>query len=79
MKLCSSDNHGATLELIKVNNKAIMNGAVLVFLLFNFKGCVHYISASLFLSLKESFCETIENAFYFTSKARFVLGKIEDG
>ena len=42
-----------------------------------FKGCVHYIFASLFLSLKESTCQTRKNIFYFTSKALFVLEKIK--
>ena len=37
------------------------------------KGCVRYIFASLFYSLKKSTCETKKNAFYFTSKALFVL------
>ena len=30
-----------------------------------------------FLSLKESFCETMKNVFYFTSKALFVLENIK--
>ena len=30
-----------------------------------------------FLSLKESFCETMKNVFYFSSKALFVLEKIK--
>ena len=30
------------------------------------KGCVHYIFASLFLSLKESTCQTRINVLYFT-------------
>ena len=30
-----------------------------------------------FLSLKESFCETRKNIFYFTSKALFALEKIK--
>ena len=42
-----------------------------------FKGFVCYIFASLFLSLKESTCETKKNVFYFTSKALFVLEKIK--
>ena len=40
-------------------------------------GCVHYIFASLFLSLNESTDETGENVFYFTSKALFILVKIK--
>ena len=67
------------LGLFKVYNKGIRNDTVLVFLLFKFKGCVHFIFTSLLLSLKESFCGTRKNVFYFTSKARFVLEKIEDG
>ena len=39
-----------------------------------FKGCVRYIFASLFLSLKESTCETRKNVFNFTLKALFVVG-----
>ena len=42
------------------------------------KGCVCYILASLFLSLKQSICENKKNVFYFTSKALFVLEKILD-
>ena len=38
-----------------------------------FKGCVLYIFASLFLSLNESTCQTSENAFYFTSKVKYLL------
>ena len=34
-----------------------------------FKGCVHCICASLFLSLNESTCQTRKNVLYFTSKA----------
>ena len=41
------------------------------------KSCVHYILASSFLSLKDSTCETKKNIFYFTSRALFVLEKIE--
>ena len=41
------------------------------------KGCVRYIFASLFLSLKESTSGTWKNAFYFTSKVLFVLEKIK--
>ena len=41
------------------------------------KGCVCYIFASLFLSLNESTCQIKKNAFYFTSKALFVLEKIK--
>ena len=41
------------------------------------KGCVCYIFAGLFLSLKESTCQTRKNVFYFTSKALFVLKKIK--
>ena len=37
------------------------------------KGCVRYIFAILFLSLKESTCETRKNVFYFTLKALFIL------
>ena len=40
------------------------------------KRCVHYIFAGLFLSLKESTCETRKNV-YFTLKALFVLEKIK--
>ena len=39
------------------------------------KGCVRYIFASLFLSIKESFREIRKNVFYFTSKALLVLEK----
>ena len=35
----------------------------------SFKGCVHYIFASLFVSLRESTCETRKNMFYCTLKA----------
>ena len=41
------------------------------------KGCVHYILVDCFLDLNESTCQTRENAFYFTSKALFVLEKIK--
>ena len=41
------------------------------------EGCVHYIFASSFLSLKASNRETGENAFYLTSKALFILVKIK--
>ena len=41
------------------------------------KSCVHYILASLFLSLKDSTYETKKNIFYFTSRALFVPEKIE--
>ena len=41
-----------------------------------FKGCVHYIFAHSFLSLNDSPCQTRKNVFYFTSKALFVLEKI---
>ena len=41
------------------------------------KGSVRYIFATLFLGLKESFCETRKNIFYFTQKALFVLEKIK--
>ena len=41
------------------------------------QGCVHYIFASLFLSLKESTCETRKNVFYSNLKAFFVLKKIK--
>ena len=37
---------------------------------------IYYILASLFLSLKDSTCETKKNYFYFTLKALFVLEKI---
>ena len=40
-------------------------------------GSVRYIFATLFLGLKESFCETRKNIFYFTQKALFVLEKIK--
>ena len=42
-----------------------------------FKGCVCYILASFFLSLKDSTCQTRKNAFYFTSRALFILDKIK--
>ena len=42
-----------------------------------FKGCVCYILLVCFLSRKETNCETRKNAFYFTSKALFVLEKIK--
>ena len=41
------------------------------------KGCIRYIFASLFLSLKESTCETKKNVLNFTSKALFILEKIK--
>ena len=41
------------------------------------KGSVRYIFATLFLGLKETFCETRKNIFYFTQKALFVLEKIK--
>ena len=41
------------------------------------KDSVRYIFATLFLGLKESFCETRKNIFYFTQKALFVLEKIK--
>ena len=40
-----------------------------------FKGCVCYIFAILFLSLKQSTCETRKNVFYFTLKALFFFKK----
>ena len=40
-----------------------------------FKGCVCYISASLFLTLKVSTCQTRKNVFYFTAKAVFIIEK----
>ena len=45
--------------------------------LVTFKGCVHYIFASLFLRLNEGTSQTRENAFYFNLKALFVLEKIK--
>ena len=45
--------------------------------LYILKGCVHYICASLYLSLNKSTCQTKKNVFYFTSKALFVLEKIK--
>ena len=39
--------------------------------------CARYIFASLILGLKESFCETRKNIFYFTSNALFILEKIK--
>ena len=42
-----------------------------------FEGCVRYICASFFFKSKESTCQTSKNAFYFTSKALFVLKKIK--
>ena len=41
------------------------------------KSCARYIFASLILGLKENFCETRKNIFYFTSKALFFLEKIK--
>ena len=41
------------------------------------KGCVCYIFASLIFSLNKSPCQTRKNAFYFASKALFVLKKIK--
>ena len=41
------------------------------------KRCARYIFAGLILGLKENFCETRENIFYFTSKALFFLEKIK--
>ena len=41
------------------------------------KGSVRYIFATLFLGLKETFCETRKNIFCFTQKALFVLEKIK--
>ena len=41
------------------------------------KGSVRYIFATLFLGLKESFCETRKNIFYFTQKDLFILEKIK--
>ena len=41
------------------------------------KGCVRYIFASLFLSLKESAFEIWKYVFYSTSKALFVHEKIK--
>ena len=41
------------------------------------KRCARYIFACLILGLKESFCETRKNIFYFTSKALFFLEKIK--
>ena len=41
------------------------------------KSCVRYAFASLVFSLNESPCRTRKNAFYFTSKALFVLEKIK--
>ena len=38
-------------------------------IIVDLKGCVRYILAGLFLSLKESICETRKNVFHFTSKA----------
>ena len=42
-----------------------------------FKGCVHYIFASLCLGLNKSTCQMKKNVFYFTSKPLFVLEKIK--
>ena len=47
------------------------------FVLSNFKGCVRYIFAGLFLSLNDSACQTRKNVFYFTSKALLVLEKMK--
>ena len=41
------------------------------------KACVRYIFPGLFLSLNKSICQTRKNAFYFTSKALFILEKIK--
>ena len=41
------------------------------------KGCVCYIHASLFLSVKERTCETRKMLFCFTSKALFFIEKIK--
>ena len=43
----------------------------------DFKGCVHYIFASLFFKSNESTCQTRKYVFYFTSKTLFVLEKIK--
>ena len=42
-----------------------------------FKGCVHFIFASLFLGLNESSYQIKKNIFYFTSKHLFILEKIK--
>ena len=41
------------------------------------KGSVCYILLVCFISLNGSTCQTKKNAFYFTSKALFVLEKIK--
>ena len=41
----------------------------------NFKGCVRYIFASLFLSLNVGTFQTRKNVFYLTSKALSILEK----
>ena len=41
------------------------------------KGCIHYICANLFFNSKRSTSQTRKNAFYFISKALFVLEKIK--
>ena len=45
--------------------------------LSDFKGCVCYIFASLFLGLNKSTCQMKKNVFYFASKPLFVLEKIK--
>ena len=45
--------------------------------LIDFKDCVCYIFASLFLSLNEGTCQIEKNVFRFTSKPLFVLKKIK--
>ena len=51
--------------------------AMFVDVLLDIKGCVRYIFASLFSSLKESTYKTWKTVFYVTSNAFFVLEKIK--
>ena len=46
-------------------------------LMINFKGCIRYIFASLFLGLNKSTYQIKKIVFYFTSKPLFVLEKIK--
>ena len=56
----------------------LLKFSVNYFDIFNFKGCVCYIFASLFLGQKESTCQIKRKMFfYFTSKPLFILEKIK--
>ena len=46
-------------------------------IIVDLKGCVRYILAGLFLSLKESTCETRKNFFFISPQKLFVLEKIK--